>query len=277
MTATALRPSSEAGVQADFVSVDGASLNYGGTEYGILALQDTNLSIARGECAAVVGPSGCGKSTLMKLVSGLNRPSAGRVVVDGAEVRRPLKIVGMAFQNPALLPWRTTLQNLLLPLEVVQPHRRQIRRDRARYIEHAKTLLAKVGLSGVEDRFPWQLSGGMQQRVSICRALIHDPEILLLDEPFGALDAFTREELWDTLQALWLERRFTILLVTHDLTEAAYLADSVHVMSSRPGRIIYRCGIDLARPRTAEVRYTQTFIDYVHDLRTHIARARDIA
>jgi NitT/TauT family transport system ATP-binding protein len=277
MTVTALRPTPDAGAQTGFVSVEGASLHYGGAEYGVLALKDTSLTIARGECAAVVGPSGCGKSTLMKLVSGLNRPSAGRVVVEGAEVRRPLKIVGMAFQNPALLPWRTTLQNLLLPLEVVRPHRRQIRHERKRYVEHARTLLAKVGLSGVEDRFPWQLSGGMQQRVSLCRALIHDPEILLLDEPFGALDAFTREELWDTLQALWLERRFTILLVTHDLTEAVYLADTVHVMSSRPGRVIYRCDVDLARPRTEEVRYTPAFMDYVHDLRTHISRARDTA
>jgi NitT/TauT family transport system ATP-binding protein len=275
MTATALRSTPEADAQAGFVRVEDASLYYGGTEYGLLALQDTSLSITRGECAAVVGPSGCGKSTLMKLVSGLNRPNAGRVVVDGAEVLRPLKIVGMAFQNPALLPWRTTLQNLLLPLEVVQPHRRQIRYERQRYVERAKALLAKVGLAGVEDRFPWQLSGGMQQRVSLCRSLIHDPEILLLDEPFGALDAFTREELWDTLQTLWLERRFTILLVTHDLTEAVYLADSVHVMSSRPGRVIYRCHVELPRPRSEEVRFTSAFMDYVHDLRAHIARARD--
>lgn len=275
MTATALRQPAVEGRQAGFVSVEGASLHYGGTEYGVLALKDASLSIARGEFAAVVGPSGCGKSTLLKLVSGLHRPSVGKVIVDGAEVRQPLKIVGMAFQNPALLPWRTTLQNLLLPLEVVQPHRRRIRRERRRYIDRAKALLEKVGLSGVEDRYPWQLSGGMQQRVTLCRALIHEPEILLLDEPFGALDAFTREELWDTLQSLWLDHRFTVLLVTHDLTEAVYLADSVHVISSRPGRVIYRCDIDLARPRSSELRYTPAFMDYVHDLRSHIARARD--
>ena len=277
MTATALRRASAEEKTAGFVSVEDVSLYYGGTEYGVLALKDANLSIARGEFAAVVGPSGCGKSTLLKLVSGLHRPSAGKVVVDGVAIRQPLKIVGMAFQNPALLPWRTTLQNLLLPLEVVQPHRRRIRRERKEYVERAKALLQKVGLSDVEDRYPWQLSGGMQQRVSLCRSLIHDPEILLLDEPFGALDAFTREELWDTLQTLWMDRHFTVLLVTHDLTEAVYLADSVHVISSRPGRVIYKCDIELERSRSADQRYTPVFMDYVHDLRAHIARARDDA
>ena len=150
----------------------------------------------QGEFSAVVGPSGCGKSTLMKLISGLRRPTAGRVVVGDAEVKAPLKNVGMAFQNPALLPWRTALENLLLPLQVVRPHRERFRVQRARYIEQARMLLTEVGLAGVENRYPWELSGGMQQRVSLCRALIHNPQILLLDEPFGELDAFTREELW---------------------------------------------------------------------------------
>jgi NitT/TauT family transport system ATP-binding protein len=260
---------------AAFVRVEGASLHYGGGEEGVLALKDTDVTILRGEFAAVVGPSGCGKSTLLKLISGLNRPSAGRVVVDQTEVNKPLKIVGMAFQNPALLPWRTTLENLLLPLQVVEPHRRQFRRERERYIEHARALLAKVGLAGAEDRFPWQLSGGMLQRASLCRALIHDPQILLLDEPFGALDAFTREELWDVLQSLWQEQHFTVLLVTHDLAEAVYLADTVHVFSSRPGRVVYRCNIDLPRPRNADTRFTKPFVDYVHDLRAQIRRERD--
>lgn len=261
----------------DFVRVESASLHYrGGGDDGVLALKDANISTARGEFAVVVGPSGCGKSTLLKLVSGLSRPSAGRVVVGEAEVRKPLKIVGMAFQNPALLPWRTTLDNLLLPLQVVEPHRRQFRRERAQYVERARALLAKVGLAGVEDRFPWELSGGMLQRASLCRALIHDPQILLLDEPFGALDAFTREELWDILQALWQERHFTVLLVTHDLAEAVYLADTVHVFSSRPGRVVYRCHIDLPRPRTPDVRFTKIFVDHVHELRAQIKRERDV-
>jgi NitT/TauT family transport system ATP-binding protein len=261
---------------AAFVRVEGASLHYRGGEEGVLALKDTDIAIRRGEFAAVVGPSGCGKSTLLKLISGLNRPSAGRVVVDQTEVNKPLKIVGMAFQNPALLPWRTTLENLLLPLQVVEPHRRQFRRERERYVERARALLAKVGLVGAEDRFPWQLSGGMLQRASLCRALIHDPQILLLDEPFGALDAFTREELWDVLQSLWQEQHFTVLLVTHDLAEAVYLADTVHVFSNRPGRVVYRCNVDLPRPRNADMRFTKPFVDHVHDLRAQISRERDV-
>jgi NitT/TauT family transport system ATP-binding protein len=262
---------------AAFVRVEGASLYYGGDEDGVLALKDTDIAIRRGEFAAVVGPSGCGKSTLLKLISGLNRPSAGRVVVDQIEVNKPPKIVGMAFQNPALLPWRTTLENLLLPLQVVEPHRRQFRSERGRYVERARALLAKVGLAGAEDRFPWQLSGGMLQRASLCRALIHDPQILLLDEPFGALDAFTREELWDVLQNLWQEQHFTVLLVTHDLAEAVYLADTVHVFSSRPGRVVYRCNVDLPRPRNSETRFTKPFVDHVHDLRAQIRRERDVS
>jgi NitT/TauT family transport system ATP-binding protein len=257
-----------------FVIVEDAALYYPGAG-GVLALERLDLSINQGEFAAMVGPSGCGKSTLMKLFSGLNRPTAGRVTVGNVEVRAPLKNVGMAFQNPALLPWRTTLENLLLPLQVVRPHRERFRQERKQYVEKAQTLLAKVGLAGMENRFPWELSGGMQQRVSLCRALIHQPQILLLDEPFGALDAFTREELWDTLQALWQEHRFTVLLVTHDLTEAVYLADFAHVISPRPGRVIYSCRIDLPRPRGSEIRYTPVFVDYVHDLRAHIGRAGD--
>jgi NitT/TauT family transport system ATP-binding protein len=263
-----------AGGRSPFVIVEDATLRYPGAE-GVLALERLDLSINQGEFAAMVGPSGCGKSTLMKLISGLNRPTAGRVVVGDVEVKAPLKNVGMAFQNPALLPWRTTLENLLLPLQVVRPHRERFRQERKQYVEKAQTLLAKVGLAGVGNRFPWELSGGMQQRVSLCRALIHQPQILLLDEPFGALDAFTREELWDTLQALWQEQRFTVLLVTHDLTEAVYLADFAHVISSRPGRVIYSCRIDLPRPRGSEMRYTPVFVDYVHDLRAHIGHARD--
>lgn len=257
-----------------FVHVSDASLHYGEDGEGFLALQNLSLDIARGEFAAVVGPSGCGKSTLMKLISGLEPGSAGKVVVDGVPVTRPLKTVGMAFQNPALLPWRTVLENVLLPIQVVRPHRSAYRQNKAPFVARAKELLAKVGLAGVEDRHGWELSGGMQQRVSLCRALIHRPEILLLDEPFGALDAFTREELWGVLQNLWQESGFTVLLVTHDLPEAVFLASRVHVISSRPGRVIYTAEIDLPRPRTLELTFTPRFVDYVHDLRSHISRAR---
>ena len=156
----------------------------------------------------------------------------------GEKVTGPIKGVGMAFQNPTLMPWRTTMDNILLPMEVVEPHKRHFRRNRAEYEERAMKLLRTVGLADFARRFPWQLSGGMQQRSNLCRALIHEPELLMLDEPFGALDAFTREELWGVMQALWLEKRFTGVLVTHDLREAVYLADTVYVMSRRPGRIV---------------------------------------
>jgi NitT/TauT family transport system ATP-binding protein len=262
---------------AAFVHIANVSLHYGEEGEGTLALKDLSLDIARGEFSAVVGPSGCGKSTLMKLISGLTPRSAGEVSVDGIDVTRPLKTVGMAFQNPALLPWRTVLENVLLPIQVVRPHRTEFRRDPKPFVTRAKALLAKVGLAGVEERYGWQLSGGMQQRVSLCRALIHEPEILLLDEPFGALDAFTREELWEVLQELWLERRFTILLVTHDLPEAVFLANRVHVISSQPGKVVYSTDIDLARPRTPEVVFTPRFVEYVHDLRSRIGRARRVA
>ncbi len=257
-----------------FVELDRVSLTYPG---GTLAVDGLTLSVAPGEFAAVVGPSGCGKSTLMKLVTGLARPSGGGVIVDGHEVAGPLKIAGMAFQNPTLLPWRTTLDNLLLPLEIVEPHRRRLRRERAAYVDRAEQLLARVGLAGFGPRHPWQLSGGMQQRASLCRALIHEPKLLMLDEPFGALDAFTREELWAVLQDVWMERRFTGILVTHDLREAVYLADRVFVLSSRPGRVIATYDIDLPRPRTLDTTFTPAFGELVHALRNDISRARTMA
>ncbi|MCC6780800.1 MAG: ABC transporter ATP-binding protein [Hyphomicrobiales bacterium] len=249
------------------------ALRYGGNE-GTLALDGTTLTVGRGEFAAVVGPSGCGKSSLMKLVTGLLPCTAGSIRVAGDEVNGPLKIVGMAFQNPTLLPWRNTLLNTMLPLEIVQPHRQRLRREREHYVARAKEMLAAVGLAGFEDKQPWMLSGGMQQRASLCRALIHSPELLMLDEPFGALDAFTREELWGVLQSLWLERKFTCVLVTHDLREAAYLADVIYVMSARPGRIVATHRVDIQRPRTVESTFDKAFIDLVHAIRAEIARVR---
>jgi NitT/TauT family transport system ATP-binding protein len=223
----------------------------------------------------VVGPSGCGKSTLMRLLSGLWPASQGSVILDGQEVTGPVSIAGMAFQNPTLLPWRNVLRNLLLPLEVVQPHRRRLRRHRAEYEAKARDLLALVGLAGSETRFPWQLSGGMQQRVSLCRSLIHEPRLLMLDEPFGALDIFTREELWAVLQDVWLARAPTVVLVTHDLREAVYLADRVLVMSARPGRVVFTEVIDLPRPRTLETTFLPAFNELVHRLREQISAVRE--
>ena len=238
------------------------------------AVEDINLQTRDGEFIAIVGPSGCGKSTFMKLATGLKRPTRGRITIDGIQVNGPLKIVGMAFQAPTLLPWRTTLDNVLLPLEIVEPYRSQFRSQREAFAQRAKQLLATVGLDGYEDKFPWELSGGMQQRASICRALIHEPKMLLLDEPFGALDAFTREELWNVLRDLWTLQRFNVILVTHDLREAAYLADTIYVMSKRPGRIVARRDVDLPRPRDLEVTYSKPFADLVLELRQQIGAIR---
>jgi NitT/TauT family transport system ATP-binding protein len=245
---------------------------YGRGAAAVKAIDSVTLSIARGEFIAVVGPSGCGKSSLMKLISGLHPPLAGSLTVEGKPVTGPLKSVGMAFQNSNLLPWRRAIDNVLLPLEIVEPHRRNFQRDKEQYKSKAKALLDSVGLSGFTDKYPWELSGGMQQRTSICRALIHEPEILMLDEPFGALDAFTREELWCALRDLQAERRVTVMLVTHDLREAVFLADTVYVMSSRPGRIVRRCEVDIPRPRDLEVVFTQRFQDIVHELRNLIGK-----
>jgi NitT/TauT family transport system ATP-binding protein len=204
------------------------------------AVEDINLQVKQGEFIAIVGPSGCGKSTFMKLTTGLKKPSRGEIYVDGQPVNGPLKISGMAFQSPSLLPWRTTLDNVLLPLEIVEPYRTQFKAKKAEYEARALKLLQTVGLGGYERKFPWELSGGMQQRASICRALIHEPKMLLLDEPFGALDAFTREELWCTLRDLHAEQKFNVILVTHDLRESVFLADTVYVMSKSPGRFVVK-------------------------------------
>jgi len=238
------------------------------------AVEAIDLKVRQGEFIAIVGPSGCGKSTFMKLATGLKMPSMGKILIDQQPVTGPLKISGMAFQAPSLLPWRTTVDNVLLPLEIVEPYRSHFKAKRKEYEQRARQLLQKVGLGGYEDKFPWQLSGGMQQRASICRALIHEPKMLLLDEPFGALDAFTREELWCILRDLWTEQKFNVILVTHDLRESVFLADTVYVMSKSPGRFVVRREIDLPRPRELEITYTQAFGDIVHELRGHIGAMR---
>jgi NitT/TauT family transport system ATP-binding protein len=258
----------------NLVDLDRVSLRYGEDATGTLALHGTTLHVGDGEFVAVVGPSGCGKSTLMKVVTGLWPASAGAVLVSGREVTAPLSIAGMAFQNPTLLPWRTTLANVMLPLEIVRPHCSRLRRERAAYETKTRELLALVGLAGFEDHFPWQLSGGMQQRASLCRALIHDPSLLMLDEPFASLDMFTREELWLALQDLWLARKPTVILVTHDLREAVFLADRVLVMSARPGRIIDERVVDLPRPRELDMTYEPYCVALVHALRERIGAGR---
>jgi NitT/TauT family transport system ATP-binding protein len=271
MTANTSPPSSDA-----FVNFDNVWLAYNEELLAqeTFAVEDINLKVKQGEFIAIVGPSGCGKSTFMKLTTGLKMPSRGSITIDGQPVTGPLKISGMAFQAPSLLPWRTTIDNVLLPLEIVEPYRSQFKDRRKEFEERASRLLASVGLGGYEKKFPWELSGGMQQRASICRALIHEPKMLLLDEPFGALDAFTREELWCTLRDLWEAQRFNVILVTHDLRESVFLADTVYCMSKSPGRFVVQREIPIPRTRDLDVTYSPEFTDIVHELRGHIGAMR---
>ena len=252
------------------VSIENVDMRYGDT----LAVAGLEMAVEKGEFAAVVGPSGCGKSTLMKLVTGLHIPQTGVVRVAGAPVVKPISIVGMAFQNPTMLPWRTTLDNILLPLEIVERHRHRLRANKKDYVAQAEALLETVGLKGFGEKFPWQLSGGMQQRANLCRALIHQPELLMLDEPFGVLDAFTREELWCVIRDLHAAQGVTIMLVTHDLREAVFLADRVFVLSARPGKVIAEHRIGFARPRDLKLMYDGAFNEKVQQLRGQIAEAR---
>jgi NitT/TauT family transport system ATP-binding protein len=241
---------------------------FGSAHQSVVALQSANLTIGRGEFVALVGPSGCGKSTILKLAGGLLRPTSGTVSVGhaGEDVR-----FGMAFQNATLLPWLSIVQNVMLPLKIVAPFRQQYRAKRkGEFRARAEALLKQVGLSGFGDKYPWQLSGGMLQRASLCRALIHDPTLLLLDEPFGALDQFTREELWAILQQLWTLHRPTILLVTHDFREAIYLATRLCVMRPRPGQIIDDTAVPFPRPRTLQMTYTPEFVDAMQRARMQI-------
>jgi NitT/TauT family transport system ATP-binding protein len=261
---------------SEMVRLDRVSLHYGGVN-GVLALKDASMTLARGEFVAVVGPSGCGKSSLMKLITGLLPTSSGTLTVAGGKVSGPLKIVGMAFQNPTMLPWRTTLDNVMLPLEIVQPHRSRLSRERGVYEARARELLRTVGLAGFEKSFPWALSGGMQQRANLCRSLIHEPRLLMLDEPFGALDSFTREELWGVLQDLWLRQRFTCVLVTHDLREAAFLADRVLVMSNRPARVVAEHVVDFPRPRSLRDTFAPEFVSLLQRMGDEIAEQRQAA
>lgn len=222
------------------------------TDSGPLPVLDSlDLSIREGQFTAVVGPSGCGKSTLTRLIAGLMKPDEGEVWLHGELVKSPRSTVGMAFQNPVLLEWRTILKNVMLPLEIV-PGRMSARDQEAR----ARYLLKLVGLEGFEDKRPSELSGGMRQRASLCRALVHKPDILILDEPFGALDAFTREDLWQTMHSLRKEEPFTALLITHDLRESIFLADEVVVMSGRPAHAQYKLEVDMPGVRTLEDLYT---------------------
>jgi NitT/TauT family transport system ATP-binding protein len=225
------------------ISLVGVSRTFRTRRGKVEALHDVDLKIGEGEFVAVIGRSGCGKSTLLRLVSGLLTPSSGSVLVDDTEVTTPRADIAMMFQRPALLPWRSVLDNVLLPAEILG-------RGRSANLERARGLLNTVGLSGFEKRLPHELSGGMQQRVALCRALLQRPRILLMDEPFSALDALTREELAGELQRIHMNLRFTTVFVTHSIPEAVLLADRVIVMSSRPGRVKRILDVAIPRPRS---------------------------
>ena len=258
-----------------FIQLEDVTVRFGRGGKAVQALAATRLTVAKGDFVALVGPSGCGKSTILKLVSDLLKPSSGQIFVAGREIGAEDVRIGMAYQNPTLLPWLTVRQNVMLPLKIVRPFRQDwARKRRGEYRDRAEALLAQVGLSGFGDTFPWQLSGGMMQRANLCRALVHDPDLLLLDEPFGALDQFTREELWDIMQELWASRGATVLLVTHDLREAAYLANRICVMSARPGRILEDYAVEFARPRAMELTFGPEFMALVQRLRGLIVKAR---
>ena len=258
-----------------FVELEGVTLAYGRDEKKVQALGLTNLRLKQGDFVALVGPSGCGKSTILKLVTGPIRASSGYVYVAGREVGAEPVRVGMAFQNPTMLPWMTVRDNVMLPLKIVPPFREDYRAKRKTEFRYrADALLKEVGLGQFGEKHPWQLSGGMLQRASLCRALVHEPQLLMLDEPFGALDQFTREELWAIMQELWMKMRPTFLLVTHDLKEAGYLANRICVMRARPGEIIDDAEVQFPRPRTIEMSYTPSFVSMTQRLRELIVTAR---
>src|SRR6056297_2329962 len=232
-------------------------------------LDDLSIEIPENSFCAVVGPSGCGKSTLTRLVSGLMRPNTGEVWLHDKKVTSPRPTVGMAFQNPVLLEWRTILQNVLLPLEIVKSPM-----SKAQAMDRARHLLDLVGLTGFEDKRPSELSGGMRQRASLCRSIIHKPDVLILDEPFGALDAFTREDLWCTMHDLRAQEPFTCLLITHDLRESVFLADQVVVMSGRPAHAQYVLDVDIPGKRSLEDLYTPKAVAMLAELRHQIQVAQ---
>ncbi len=249
------------------VAVEAANQIFGEDEDRVVALADAYLSIGRTEFVAVVGPSGCGKSTLLRLIAGLIPPSSGRVLIDGRPVTGPRSDVGLVFQAPRLLPWANVLDNVLFPLRMLNEYGPE---SAAR----ARTLLELAGLADFERRTPDELSGGMQQRVAICRGLIRDPKVLLMDEPFAALDALTREEMGQYLLDLWTARPKAIVFVTHSVPEAVMLADRVIVMSPRPGRIVDEIDVKLPRPRSFELEASDEFQDATNRIRAHIYRRR---
>jgi NitT/TauT family transport system ATP-binding protein len=244
------------------IAISGVSKTYRSRDGDVPSLRPLDFHINEGEFFVVVGPSGCGKSTLLKMISGLLKPSTGEILVDGNKVTAPHGDVGIVFQHSLLLPWRSVLGNVMLPIDMKRLKREQ-------YLPRARALLQMAGLEGFEKKLPWQLSGGMQQRASICRALVHDPKIMLMDEPFGALDAMTREKMNVELQRIQRETGKTVLLITHSIPEAVFLADRVLVMTERPGSIAAIYEVPLGRDRSLEVMADPVFTELVQRIRKH--------
>ncbi len=253
----------------NLIEISGVRHAYATKAGPLPVLDGLEIAVPEGGFCAVVGPSGCGKSTLTKLIAGLMTPDAGEVRLHGERVTGPRKTVGMAFQNPVLLEWRTIIDNVTLPLEIVAPRMSRRQRD-----DRARELLAMVGLEGFETKRPSQLSGGMRQRASLCRALVHRPEVLIMDEPFGALDNFTREDLWQTMRGLRASETFTCVLITHDLRESVFLADQVVVLSGRPARTQMALTVDLPADRTLDILFEREAQDMLHLLRDQIRIAQ---
>lgn len=233
----------------------------------VVALENVTFSMRQGEFVCMVGPSGCGKSTLLKILAGVIPRTAGEALLRGRSIEMATREIGLVFQTPVLLPWRNVMENALLPAEVLGL-------DPAKARARARELLRLVGLDGFENKYPYELSGGMQQRCAITRALLHDPAILLMDEPFGALDAMTRDLMNLELQRIWSESGKTILLITHSIPEAVFLADRVLVMSPRPGRIIDEVPISLPRPRSLDMMATSAFGQAASRIRAHFSSAQ---
>ena len=238
------------------------SKTYRARDGDVPSLRPLDFHINEGEFFVVVGPSGCGKSTLLKMISGLLAPSSGEILVEGEKVTKPHGNVGIVFQNSLLLPWRNIISNVMLPIDMKKL-------SREKYLPRAMALLKMVGLEGFEKKLPWQLSGGMQQRASICRALVHDPKIMLMDEPFGALDAMTRERMNVELQRIQRETGKTVLLITHSIPEAVFLADRVLVMTERPGAIAAIYDVPLGKNRSLDVMADPVFTELVQRIRKH--------
>jgi NitT/TauT family transport system ATP-binding protein len=271
MNATSISPRivRETIPQKPYIVIHDVGKTYAVEGNPITALEDINIDIAPGEFISVVGPSGCGKSTLLKCVAGLQDITGGTIAIQDQKVLSPPDNMAIVFQRDVLLDWRTVLDNVLILVEFKGLRRQD-------YEQRAIELLGKYGLDGYANRYPWELSGGMRQRVAICRALIVNPELLLMDEPFGALDAMTRDDLNAELERLWYETRKTIIFITHGIDEAVYLADRVVVMARNPGRIAEIIPIDIPRPRPLSIRQTEEFGKYVKHIR-HIFASMGVA